>query len=161
MQLTGGDIYGVLHNQYFTDQQEDAIKRDRRYQFEKRLKHVDYKDEYKKFLSNRAQQFRQNFNKRKLQILDGESTQSSKVMIKDSLKSEDPRSTMERLFQVNQAKPVKGEREMNRYRELLDNMTSNRKKLADDIKSQSRQMPLSHRGVPSFSKESFRSNNLA
>jgi len=56
--IVGGNIYGVLHNQYLSDEIEEAQKRDRAWHLAKNCDKLDYK----KFFNNRTTQVRKEFN---------------------------------------------------------------------------------------------------
>ena len=68
-------MYGVLHNQYHQDFMQEAKERDEMYQDTKRNSKFDSK----KFFSNRAQQKRVEFNRRKIQIMDEEKAKFMKT----------------------------------------------------------------------------------
>lgn len=61
-------MYGVLHNQYHQDFLQEARERDAVYQDIKKIAKL----ENSKFFSNRAQQKRVEFNRKKIQIMDEE-----------------------------------------------------------------------------------------
>ena len=93
LKLIGGNFYGVLHNQYFTDQMDEAQSRDSKYHEKISSNKIDFR----RMMKNRAQNLRQNFNRRKVQILNS-MEKEGKILIRDDINYNTHQQNMHKLY---------------------------------------------------------------
>lgn len=76
--IVGGNMYGVLHNQYWADGMIEAAQRETQFHFKKNCEKLDYA----KFFNTRTTQVRKEFNLQKIKKQNENDPHKSKLQHK-------------------------------------------------------------------------------